>query len=94
MGINRFKDTSLYCSSKHALLGLSRSLHNELKQHNVRTYCISPGSVKTEMGRKVKNQDFTTFMDPVEIAKYVAFIILFDDNLISEEIRLNRTFIQ
>ena len=25
-----FKNTSIYCSSKHALLGLSRSLHSEL----------------------------------------------------------------
>ena len=85
-----FKNTSLYCASKHALLGLSRSLHNELKESNIRTYCFSPGSVKTEMGKKVKNQNFDTFIDPEELAKYVVYTIGYDSNMISEEIRLNR----
>ena len=58
-----FKQTSVYCASKHALLGLSRSLSAELKEHNIKVYCFSPGSVKTEMGKKVKGQDFDTFID-------------------------------
>jgi len=35
--------TVVYRASKHALLGLSRSLHSELKEYNVRTFCVSPG---------------------------------------------------
>ena len=89
-----FKETSIYCASKHALLGLSRALHDELKTHNVRTFCISPGSIRTEMGRQVKNQDFETFIDPKEIAEYISFVISFDAELISEEIRLNRMVIR
>ncbi len=89
-----FKETSLYCASKHALLGFSRSLQSELKEHNVRTFCISPGSVKTEMGKKVTHQDFSTFIDPEEIAEYIAFIISFDKEMVSEEIRLNRMITQ
>lgn len=85
-----FKNGSIYCSSKHAVLGLSRSLFNELKNHNVRVYCISPGSIKTKMGRLSKDQDYETFLDPLEVAKYVEFVSLFDNELISEEIRLNR----
>lgn len=85
-----FKNGTIYCSSKHAMLGLSRSLFNELKEHGVRTYCVSPGSVKTKMGRLSKDQDYETFLDPSQVAKYVEFIISFDDDLISEEIRLNR----
>jgi NAD(P)-dependent dehydrogenase (short-subunit alcohol dehydrogenase family) len=85
-----FKGTSIYCASKHALLGLSRSWHDEFKEYNVRTFCISPGSIRTEMGKKVTNQDFETFMDPKEIAKYIGFVISFDAELVSEEIRLNR----
>lgn len=85
-----FKNGSIYCSSKHALLGLSRSMFNELKEHGVRTYVISPGSIKTKMGKLSKDQDYETFLDPSEVAKYVEFVILFDDDLVSEEIRLNR----
>jgi 3-oxoacyl-[acyl-carrier protein] reductase len=88
--------TSAYCASKHALLGLSRSLHKELKEHNIRVICVSPGSIKTEMGRKVEKlgQDFDTFMEPQEVAEYIVFNSSFDGNLVSEELRLNRMFVQ
>ena len=88
--------TSVYCASKHALLGLSRSLHKELKPHNIRVICVSPGSIKTEMGREVEKlgQDFDTFMEPVEVAEYIVFNSSFNGNLVSEELRLNRMFVQ
>ena len=89
-----FKNGSIYCSSKHAVLGLSKALHDELKSKNVRTFCISPGSIKTEMGKISKEQNFETFLDPKEIAKYLVFIISFDSELVSEEIRLNRMNIE
>ena len=89
-----FGDTSLYCASKHALLGLSRSFYDELKEHNIKTFCFSPGSVKTEMGKKVKNQDFSTFIDPKELAEYIVLTVSFDSNMISEELRINRFKIQ
>lgn len=85
-----FPGTSIYCASKHAVLGLSRALYQELKGDNIRVFCISPGSVKTEMGKKVTHQDFTTFIDPQEIAEYIGFVISFDKEMVSEEIRLNR----
>ena len=90
-----FKNTSIYCSSKHALLGLSRSLHSELKEHNVRTFCVSPGPIKTPMGLDiVKNENpderFDSFMNPNEIAEFIAYLISFDNEMVSEEIRLSR----
>jgi short-subunit dehydrogenase len=87
---NGFKDGSIYCSTKHAILGLSRTLHNELKSKNVRTFCVSPGSIKTDMGKISEEQDFNTFLDPREIAEYIVFAISLDNELISEEIKLNR----
>ncbi|MCB4790653.1 MAG: SDR family oxidoreductase [Elusimicrobia bacterium] len=90
---NGFKDTIIYCTTKHAVLGMSRAIHNELKEHKVRTYCISPGSVKTKMGKMLKSQNYETFIDAKEIAQYVDFLISFDDNMVSEEVRLNRMFV-
>jgi NAD(P)-dependent dehydrogenase (short-subunit alcohol dehydrogenase family) len=88
--------TSIYCASKHALLGLSRSLHAELKPHGVRVICVSPGTIKTDMGREVEKlgQIYDTFMDPDEVARYIVYNTELDDNMVSEEIRLNRMFIQ
>ena len=92
---NGLKNTIAYRTSKHALLGLSRVLHNELKERNVRTFCISPGPIKTEMGNKIishenPNEKFETFLDPIEIGKFITSIIAFDNELISEEIKIGR----
>lgn len=81
--------TALYCASKHALLGLSRSFFKELKDYNVRVFCISPGSVKTEMGKKI-NGDWNTFIDPKELAEYIVHILKYDNELITEEVTINR----
>ena len=91
---NGFKNSTAYCSSKHALLGFSRALFSELKDSNVRVYSISPGSTQTKMGKLSKDQKFETFLEPNEVADYVAFVIEFDKQLISEEIRLNRMQIE
>ena len=91
---NGFKNSTAYCSSKHALLGFSRALFSELKDNNVRVYSISPGSTQTKMGKLSKDQKFETFLEPKEVADYVAFVIEFDKQLISEEIRLNRMQIE
>lgn len=89
-----FAGTSIYCASKHALLGLSRSLHAELKSRNVRSYCVSPGSVQTGMGRQVVGQDYDTFIEPAEVAAYLTFVIAHDGNVVSDEVRLNRMVVQ
>jgi len=89
-----FENGSAYCSSKHAVLGLSRSLFNEFKKKNVRVFCVSPGSSKTKMGKKCKSQNFETFIKPKEIAEYVVNLIKFDDEMIIEESRLNRINIE
>ena len=85
-----FKNTSIYCSSKHALLGLSRSLHSELKEYNVRTFCVSPGSIKTPMGKSVTGQNYETFLNPNEIAELIVHLVSFDNEMISQELQLSR----
>ena len=87
-----FKENSIYCASKHALLGFSRSLSDELKKHNIRCICISPGSVKTKMGKKVKNQNYETFLDPTQIAEMVVTTISLDNEMIVPELRLHRMY--
>jgi len=87
-------ETGIYCSTKHALLGLTRSLFQELKEYNVRAFCFSPGSTKTEMARHDKRQDFNTFLDPKEVANFIVHTISFDSGMIAEEVRMNRMVIR
>jgi 3-oxoacyl-[acyl-carrier protein] reductase len=87
-------ETGIYCSTKHALLGLTRSLFQELKEYNVRAFCFSPGSTQTEMARHDKRQDFSTFLDPEEVARFIVHTISFDSGMIAEEVRMNRMVIR
>ena len=87
--------TSIYRATKHALLGFSRSITKELREYKVRVYCISPGPTKTGIGKKIlkkdnPNEDFDTFIDPNDIAKFVSNLISFDTELFIQEIRLGR----
>ena len=87
-------ETGIYCASKHALLGLSRSLYQEFKDNGVRVYSVSPGSIQTPMGSRDTRQDYSTFINPKEVAEYITFIITYDNEMISEEIRMNRITIK
>ena len=94
---NGFKNAAIYCASKHALLGLSRTLFAELKNQNVRTFCISPGSMKTRMAKEdeglLAEQDYNTFMEPNEVAEFIIKIISYDNEMVSQEINLSRLII-
>ena len=91
---NGFKNAAIYCSSKHALLGLSRTLFTELKDNNVRTFCVSPGSMKTRMAKEdeglLAEHDYNTFMEPSEVAEFITKIISYNNEMVSQEISLSR----
>ena len=59
-------------------------------------FCVSPGSIQTDMGRDVEKlgQVYDTFMTAQEVAEYVYYVTSFDGHMVSEEIRLNRLFVQ
>lgn len=89
------KDTGLYCASKHALLGLSRSMYLELKDKNVIVNAVSPGSIKTEMGEQDFRQDYDTFLNPMDISNFIVNVLLSNkSNMMIDEVRLNRQIIK
>jgi 3-oxoacyl-[acyl-carrier protein] reductase len=85
-----FRETSIYSASKHAILGFSRSIQKELISYGIRTYCFSPGSIKTKMGKQIKGQNYSTFIEPKEIAEIILASIRLDKEMITPEIRLDR----
>jgi len=91
---NGSPDTALYCASKHALLGLTRSAFLENRGTGVNVFSVSPGSMMTEMGATDKRQDFTTFIDPEEVANFICFALASGDSVVYDEVRLNRTVIR
>lgn len=89
-----FPNSALYCSTKHALLGLSRSLDAELSPLGIRCLSVSPGSVQTDMGRSVPNQDYSTFINPDEFARVCIDLIFNPESMIIPEVSVKRTTYQ
>ena len=85
------KNTSVYCSTKHALLGMSRAFNAEWQINGVRSVFIAPGSMKTPMGRKVRNQDFNTFIEPYKVAKIMKDLLNKKKSKLAQDIRIKRT---
>ena len=48
-GKNGFQYGTTYASTKHAVMGFSKSLMLEVRKDNIRVIAICPGSVETEM---------------------------------------------
>ena len=82
--------TSIYCSTKHALLGMSKAFNSELKPYGVKSIFIAPGSMKTSMGEKVKNQDYNTFIDPKEVAIVMKNLLNNEKSIFIDEVKIKR----
>jgi NAD(P)-dependent dehydrogenase (short-subunit alcohol dehydrogenase family) len=51
---NALEAWSAYCTSKAAVLMLTRCLHKEMRDHGIRSLGLSPGTVATQMQRDIK----------------------------------------
>ena len=80
----------IYASTKHALLGFSRALDEELRSHNIRVGTVSPAGVSTEMMTDRADLDHSTFMTADEVADAVMFMLNSDGQGIVYEMRLWR----
>lgn len=87
-----YQDQSVYVASKHALLGMSKTLAAEVYKQNIRVHTISPGGVYTSMVSLVR-PDLTDggMILPTDIANIVAFLLENRrSNAVVDEIRVNR----
>lgn len=80
----------IYASTKHALLGFSRALDEELRSHNIRIGTVSPAGVATEMMTERADLDHSTFMTSDEVADAIMYMLENDGQGIVYEIRMWR----
>lgn len=82
---------SAYCASKHALLGFSKALANEVFSDGVRVHVISPGGVYTDMIKLTRPELTPDGMTlPEEIADIVLFLLTHRNNAVIDEIITHR----
>jgi 3-oxoacyl-[acyl-carrier protein] reductase len=65
---------AIYAASKWGLNGLSFSLAEELRDHNVRVSVVCPGSVNTEFSTH-KGRDLNKMLVPGDVAHAVAMLV-------------------
>jgi len=88
-----YPSQSIYAASKHALLGFSKSLANEVYKENIRVHAISPGGVFTEMIRQLRPELTAEGMTlPQDIADIAGFYLEHRmTDAVIDEIQVHRT---
>lgn len=83
---------SVYAASKHALLGMSKSLANEVYKDGIRVHAVSPGAVFTPMIAQVRPDLSPEGMIlPEDIASIIAFLLeMRKSAAVIDEVQLHR----
>jgi 3-oxoacyl-[acyl-carrier protein] reductase len=65
--------TSAYSASKFGLIGLSESLMQEVRKHNIRVSTLTPSTVATDLAKELKLTDGNPdkVMQPEDLAEFV-----------------------
>jgi NAD(P)-dependent dehydrogenase (short-subunit alcohol dehydrogenase family) len=89
-----FRNTSVYCAVKHGLLGFVRAMNDEYAQTNTRFWLFSMGTMDTEMGRRLTEQDRSSFLQPADVARRIVEAVCSHSNIFEPEVILRRRTIR
>src|SRR5256886_14629901 len=89
-GKNALPNGAAYAASKGGLNGLSYSVAEELRAHNIRVSVICPGSVHTELSPH-SGKDVNKMLQPDDVAHAVAMIVTQAPQSFASEVLLRPT---
>lgn len=84
-GKNGFKSGTLYAASKHAVMGYTWSLREDVKEFGIKVTAICPGSVLTNFGGK-KPSKVEWSMEPEDVAHACDYLVSESENVNTAEI--------
>jgi len=94
-GKQGFATGTIYCASKHAVMGLSRALMLEVRLYNIRVCAICPGSVATDFFRTDSQTTLSSSKESVlqaeEIAETILLAASLPENAMIGEIEIRPT---
>jgi len=88
LAIKTYPGQGAYTASKHALLGMTRTLAKEVNDMGILVHAIHPGGVDTAMRF---DEDRAILMNPQPIADAVIFLLTIEPSGTVDEIRIRRT---
>jgi 3-oxoacyl-[acyl-carrier protein] reductase len=92
VGVKGYVDQGAYSASKHALMGMTKSLAKEVHQDGIRVHAICPGGVDTQLIAQARpDLDRSVLMQPQEIADIVLFLVTRQGNAVIDEIHVRRS---
>lgn len=91
VGIKGYINQGAYTASKHALMGMTKVLAQEVHNDGIRVHVIAPGGVATDMVAKTRpDLDMSMLMAPEEIADITLFLLTYRGNAMIDEINVRR----
>jgi 3-oxoacyl-[acyl-carrier protein] reductase len=89
-GKNALPNGAAYAASKWGLNGLTYSVAEELRPHNIRVAVVCPGSVNTELSPH-EGKDANKMLQPDDVAHVVAMLVTQSPQSFASEILLRPT---
>jgi len=91
VGNKGYVNQGAYTASKHALMGMTKVLAQEVHGDGIRVHVISPGGVATEMVQKTRpDLDMSELITPEDIVDIVMFLLTHRGNAVIDEISVRR----
>jgi len=88
-GKNAIVGGACYCATKWAVIGFSRSLMLEVREHNIRVITICPGSVNTSFSDRSRNAD--KILQPEDVAEVALVAIMMPERAMVSELDIRPT---
>lgn len=91
VGFKGYPNQSAYTASKHAVMGITKSLAVEAREFNIQVSAIQPGGVETEFATAARpDLDPSVLISPEDIAATVLFLLSLSDRAWVDQIHVRR----
>jgi 3-oxoacyl-[acyl-carrier protein] reductase len=91
VGVKGYVRQGAYTASKHALLGMTKVLAQEVQPRGIRVHAVCPGGVDTDMVASARpDLDRSDLMTPDEVADIVLFLIHQPGRAVVDQINVRR----
>ena len=91
VGFKGYTNQSAYTASKHAVMGITKSLAVEAREHNIQVSAIQPGGVETDFAFEARpDLDPSILIKPEDIAHSILFLLSLSDRAWVDQIHVRR----
>jgi len=91
VGFKGYPNQAAYTATKHAVMGLTKSLAVEAQTHGIRTSAVLPGGVDTTLVRQARpDLDPSVLLAPEDVAQTVLYLLSLSERAAVDQIYLRR----